>query len=56
MYAGNIPVNESQEVHTADDVPLSAAGPGADYFKGVMDNTEVFFGIVRALGLDPTGK
>ncbi|MDR1019232.1 MAG: alkaline phosphatase [Synergistaceae bacterium] len=54
LYVGNIPVNESQEVHTADDVPLSAAGPGADYFKGVMDNTEVFYGIVGALGLDPT--
>jgi alkaline phosphatase len=56
MYMGNIPLNESQEVHTADDVPLSADGPGADYFKGVMDNTEVFFGMVRALGLDPTGR
>ena len=54
FYTGNIPVSESQEVHSADDVPLSAGGPGADYFKGVMDNTEVFFGIVRALGLDPT--
>jgi alkaline phosphatase len=55
MYTGNIPLNESQEVHTADDVPLSADGPGADYFKGVMDNTEVFFGMVSALGLDPAG-
>jgi alkaline phosphatase len=54
LFEGNIPVNESQEVHAADDVPLSAAGPGADYFKGVMDNTEVFFGMVGALGLDPT--
>jgi alkaline phosphatase len=54
LYEGNIPANESQEVHTADDVPLSAAGPGAEYFKGVMDNTEVFHGIVSALGLDPT--
>jgi alkaline phosphatase len=54
FYPGTIPGAESQEVHAADDVPLSAAGPGADYFKGVMDNTEVFFGIVRALGLDPT--
>jgi alkaline phosphatase len=54
LYEGNIPLNESQEVHTAADVPLSAAGPGADYFKGVMDNTEVFYGIVGALGLDPT--
>jgi alkaline phosphatase len=53
LYEGNIPANESQEIHTADDVPLSAAGPGADYFKGVMDNTEVFYGIVGALGLDP---
>ena len=56
LYVGNIPANESQEVHAADDVPLSAAGPGADYFKGVMDNTEVFFGIVRALGIDLTKK
>ena len=56
FYPGNIPAAESQEVHSADDVPLSAGGPGADYFKGVMDNTEVFFGIVRALGLDPLKK
>jgi alkaline phosphatase len=56
MYMGNIPFNESQEVHTADDVPISAEGPGADYFKGVMDNTEVFFGIVSALGLAPAEK
>jgi alkaline phosphatase len=56
FYLGNIPGAESQEVHAADDVPLSAGGPGADYFKGVMDNTEVFFGIVRALGLDPANK
>ena len=54
FFPGNIPVAESQEVHSADDVPLSAGGPGADYFRGVMDNTEVFFGIVRALGLDLT--
>ena len=56
FYPGNIPAAESQEVHSADDVPLSAGGPGADYFKGVMDNTEVFFGIVRALGFDLTKK
>ncbi len=49
---GNIPVNESQEVHSADDIILNAQGPGAEYFHGVMDNTEVFFGMVRALGLD----
>lgn len=49
---GNIPSTDPQEVHSADDVVLNADGPGADYFKGVMDNTEVFFAMVRALGLD----
>ena len=33
---------------------LNAEGPGAEYFHGVMDNTEVFFGMVNALGLDGT--
>ena len=52
LQVGNIPSADSSEVHSADDVPLTADGPGADYFKGVMDNTEVFHGIVRALSLD----
>ena len=51
---GDIPANENSEVHSADDVVLNAEGPGADYFHGVMDNTEVFFGMARALGLDGT--
>lgn len=49
---GNIPAKNSQEVHSADDIILTAQGPGSEYLKGVMDNTEVFFGMVRALGLD----
>lgn len=52
LKTGNIPASDPSEVHAADDVPLTAEGPGADYFRGVMDNTEVFYGIVRALGLD----
>ena len=32
----------------------STEGPGSEYFQGVMDNTEVFFGIMRALGIDAT--
>ncbi len=52
LKVGNTPASDPSEVHSADDVPLTAEGPGADYFKGVMDNTEVFHGIVRALGLD----
>ena len=52
LLRGNIPAKADQEVHSADDILLNAGGPGSEYFKGVMDNTEVFFGMVRALGLD----
>ncbi|HIU63700.1 MAG TPA: alkaline phosphatase [Candidatus Avacidaminococcus intestinavium] len=52
FYKGNIPANESSEVHSADDIILNAEGPGAEYFHGVLDNTEVFFGMVRALGIN----
>lgn len=52
LLRGNIPARADQEVHSADDIVLNAGGPGSEYFKGVMDNTEVFFGMVRALGLD----
>ncbi len=51
-YVGNIPQNEDQEVHAADDVVLMAEGIGSEYFKGVMDNTEVFFAMIRAFGID----
>jgi len=36
-------------VHTATDIPLSAFGPGAVAFTGVMDNTDVFFKLGQAL-------
>jgi alkaline phosphatase len=34
--------------HTASDVPLSAAGPGAWQFTGVYENTDVFLKMLRA--------
>lgn len=51
-YMGNIPAVEDQEVHAADDVVLMSEGVGSEYFRGVMDNTEVFFAIVNAFGID----
>ena len=54
-HSGTLPYSESTEVHTADDVPLMAYGPGSSYFKGTLDNTEVFFGIVNSLGLSLNG-
>ena len=35
--------------HTAVDVPISASGPGANLFGGVMDNTDIFFRMLRTL-------
>ena len=54
LVPANIPDTIGDETHAADDVPLNAEGPGSEYFNGVMDNTEVFFGIMRALGVDAT--
>ncbi len=51
LSGGNIGGNSGP--HTVDPVPLFAWGPGSQHFKGSIDNTEVFFGMVKALGLDP---
>lgn len=52
LVPANTPKDDPQECHAADDVLLNAGGPGSEYFHGVMDNTEVFFGILRALGVN----
>lgn len=45
FVTGQVPGD--QAVHTATDIPLSALGPGAALFTGVMDNTEVFFKLAQ---------
>lgn len=35
--------------HSAVDVPIGASGPGASLFSGTMDNTEIFFRMLRAI-------
>ena len=45
MITGQVPGNSA--VHTASDIPLSAFGPGAYSFTGVMDNTDVFFKLAQ---------
>ena len=46
LVTGQVP--GEQAVHTATDVPLSAFGPGALAFTGVIDNTDVFFKLAQA--------
>lgn len=48
---GNLPITARSGVHAADDVLLTADGPGADAFSGRVDNTYVFRAMARALGL-----
>ena len=53
---GNLPMDASSGVHTLQDVPVYASGPGAAFFGRVIDNTEIFFGMAFALGLDPLAE
>lgn len=46
LVTGQVP--GEQAVHTATDIPLSAFGPGALSFTGVIDNTDVFFKLAQA--------
>lgn len=48
---GNLPQDALQAVHSADDVVLTATGPGSELFRGHMDNTRVFRVMATALGL-----
>ena len=46
MITGQVPGDSA--THTATDIPLSAFGPGAYSFTGVIDNTDVFFKLAQA--------
>jgi alkaline phosphatase len=59
LITGQVPGESA--VHTATDIPLSALGPGAMAFSGVIDNTDVFFKLAQAAvkgvtaAADPSG-
>jgi alkaline phosphatase len=48
---GNLPPPVTAGVHAADDVVLTAMGPGSEQFHGRLDNTRVFRIMATALGL-----
>ncbi|PPR00893.1 hypothetical protein CVT24_000378 [Panaeolus cyanescens] len=50
---GTLPVEESQGVHSLQDVSVFANGPGSEAFRGVYNSPEIFFKIADALGLPP---
>lgn len=53
---GNLPLDSNSEVHSLQDVPVFASGPGSEFFGHVLDNTQLFFGMANAIGLNPAAK
>lgn len=54
LIGANIPRSSSTEVHSVDDVPLFASGPGSAFFRGYHDNIDIYLGMVNALSIDGT--
>ncbi|KAH6913374.1 alkaline phosphatase [Coprinopsis sp. MPI-PUGE-AT-0042] len=48
---GTLPPTSSNGVHSLQDVPVYASGPGAASFRGVYNSIDIFFKIADALGL-----
>lgn len=53
---GNIGSSEPFGVHSMQDVPVFAVGPGSEKIGRVFDNNELFFVIADAFGLGSTMK
>ncbi|KAI7831514.1 alkaline-phosphatase-like protein [Gamsiella multidivaricata] len=49
--SGTLGTTESVGVHSLQDVPIFASGPGSHLFAGIQDNTEIFHKISELLGL-----
>jgi alkaline phosphatase len=52
LIAGNLSQTaDSTEVHSVDDITLSASGPGSEKLKAYQENTSIFRYMVEALGI-----
>jgi alkaline phosphatase len=51
LRLGNLPAMVNSDVHSGEDVILTATGPGSERVHGQMENTEIFRIIAEALGL-----
>ncbi|MGY2048259.1 alkaline phosphatase [Methylobacterium sp. JK268] len=53
---GNIPKDEDTAVHAVDDVVLQSSGPGAEGFKGYMEESDVYRVLAEAFALGAVKK
>jgi alkaline phosphatase len=56
LRTGNLPREVNAGAHAIDDEVLQASGPGADGFRGYMENSDVYRVIAEALALGPQSK
>lgn len=54
LRTGNIPRSSDTAVHAVDDVVLQAVGPGAEGFRGYLEQSDVYRVIAETLALSPT--
>ncbi|MEO7597815.1 MAG: alkaline phosphatase [Opitutus sp.] len=47
FITGQVP--GSSAVHTGSDIPLTASGRGANLFRGILDNTDVYFLVMQSV-------
>ncbi|WP_449044757.1 alkaline phosphatase [Paracoccus versutus] len=53
---GNLPKDNDTAVHAVDDIVLQAAGPGAEAFKGYMEQSDVYKILADAFALGAVQK
>ncbi|MFT4011922.1 MAG: alkaline phosphatase [Paracoccus sp. (in: a-proteobacteria)] len=56
LRVGNIPTSINAGTHSIDDEVLQASGPGAEKFRGYMENSDVYRVLAEALALAPQAK
>ena len=52
---GNIPRNNDSTAHAVDDIVLQATGPGAEGFKGYLEESDVYRVLAEAFALGASG-
>jgi alkaline phosphatase len=56
IMSGNLPMDATTGVHTLQDVPVFAWGPGSEAAAGTYHQREIFFVLANAIGLDLTAE
>ena len=52
---GKLVTHFATRTHTATMIPVFAYGPGAELFQGIYDNTEIYYKLKQASGIDING-